>query len=404
MITFQSVPHTSATPATASHTAPVLDLGRLCARLYTRRQKLTYKNSMGWALNRIPPLFVDFFSSLTMPLVSLSSDPSTPAWWVAEWTLLSSESYSPYRQVGCPTFEPCSFQFNPKTHFQCTPRAREMFSAAGRTTANSPPHKRKRTLKIADVSCLVASKQRAAFRSPEKPTKPPSRPQSPLSKNPTLKQEPVANPDMFSQELIEEDNNIQSSMPQYFDHVFGDGGNSQSISQSYVHVGVKDSPSHAPLAIQESQGFTVVSTSLPADNIIIKSESTTAGNECSPVLFSSPTTPPKLPTNYSSCKLAQNSQTLLPSATLTHSTPSATTTIEKPIPPLVPPKAPSSKKEDSTNDKVVKKPSRKRKLSGNRTKYTCPPSCVSLEECVRLKTDSKVSILAIVLQGIYSNH
>lgn len=279
-----------------------------------------------------------------------------------------------------------------------------MFSAVPTVRdGNSPPKKRARTLDIADVSCLVATKQRAAFPSPERP---PTKTKPPPSK--TLLT------DVFSQELIEEDSIIQSSLPQYLNHVFGDsiiGGSSESKAPPTAYSSLNCSTSASTcmnmrddhnLTIQESQGFTVaevssLNTTGSAANNLIKNESI-AGMELSPLLFNSP---PSLPNDSSS----HDSKSLLKPAAHEKSTPASTLSpsCEKPAHTPLPAIPSISLVTKSNANKLTK---RKRKLSGSRTstaktKYTCPPSCVSLDGCVHMKTESIVSILAIVLQGIH---
>ena len=289
-----------------------------------------------------------------------------------------------------------------------------MFSAVPTVRdGNSPPKKRARTLDIADVSCLVATKQRAAFPSPERP---PTKTKPPPSK--TLLT------DVFSQELIEEDSIIQSSLPQYLNHVFGDsiiGGSSESKAPPTAYsslncstsastcMNMRDIPNHAPLTIQESQGFTVadvssLNTTGSAANNLIKNESI-AGMELSPLLFNSPPSLPTSSNHSSSYILAHDSKSLLKPAAHEKSTPASTLSpsCEKPAHTPLPATPSISLVTKSNANKLTK---RKRKLSGSRTstaktKYTCPPSCVNLDGCVHMKTESIVSILAIVLQGIH---
>ena len=116
---------------------------------------------------------------------------------------------------------------------------------------SSPPRKRARTLEIAHVSCLVASQQRSAFRSPEKPVSTASSRSTDTPLDTTVVEEtPHSLDDLFSQELIEEDAVIQSSLPRYLSHVYGSSTTSSTISYG------------APLTADKSCGLAGTSTTL----------------------------------------------------------------------------------------------------------------------------------------------
>ena len=289
------------------------------------------------------------------------------------------------------------------------------------TSEKSPPHKRRRKLDIADVSCLVATKQKPVFLSPEKPTK---QTQSPHFKSPISKKAlDKVQVDNFSQELIEEDITIQSSLPHYLDHVFGCIGSSQSlITNSRIPPtpncypttdtpATEDGCCESLPVIQESQGFTVThaSNELPTtisrdgDELCsVEKNETRANVELSPLLF--PSSPPELHLNHSSCDTLTRSETLSRSSLsnkMTHTlkcTSISTPHDKKHMLYTVPQSSVAMSQE--TSGKCAKS-TRRRSLSSSKSKlkYTCPPLCVSLMECARMKPESIVSILAIVLQG-----
>lgn len=291
----------------------------------------------------------------------------------------------------------------------------------------SPPCKKRRTLDIADVSCLVATGQKAAFLSPKKTIHSKSSDIQPSRNPPDINQ----GVDVLSQELLEEDTMIQSSLPQYLDHIFGG-----CIGCSKIHV--TDYKEEKPTSfrnsfpvndgsvdcgspvIEESQGFTVRGLSEGTVNLTgAESESTAhvtnnaspTNMELSPLLFHSPISPPKSPSNAdSACAQTSSNTVSLPRPiqvknlkTISH--------IDKPtaLPTSLPPAAVSKTSHVSiSNSKDKSTTSRKRKLSSSKTprkkskyKYMCPPSCVSLMDCTCIKSESIVSILAIILQGIY---
>ena len=293
------------------------------------------------------------------------------------------------------------------------------------TREKSPPRKRRRKLDIADVSCLVSTRQKPVFLSPEKPTQQTLSPHSkpPISKKAIGKAQATVEVDVFSQELAEEDTIIQSSLPQYLDHVFVDGiGSSQSVPTD-IQIpptlnccsatdtpAVEDGCSGSPPVIQESQGFTVtnVSNEMPSnvsrasggsDNV--KKNEGLANVESSPLLFQSPSSPPKVHSNNLSCGAHTNSLTPTfpsPADKMTH-TSICTPHNEKHTLYNVPQS--STSMSPATGSRCSGKSTRKRRLSSPKPKlkYSCPPSCVSLMECSHMKPDSIVSILALVLQG-----
>ena len=147
-----------------------------------------------------------------------------------------------------------------------------------RRMESSPPRKRARTLKIAHVSCLVASQQRTAFRSPEKPVSTASSRSTDTPLDTTVVEEtPHSLEDLFSQELIEEDTVIQSSLPRYLSHVYGSSTNqpcsyiasltaakSCGVAGTTATLAGTTANRTAELcspAIAESQGFTVTGDS-----------------------------------------------------------------------------------------------------------------------------------------------
>ena len=184
----------------------------------------------------------------------------------------------------------------------------------------SPPRKRRKNLDITDVSFLIKTTQKAAFLSPEKPSTRVLPVHSVHDHKPPAEQ-PMVKVDVLSQELIEEEDTcIQSSLPHYLDHLFGDciGGSSQSDhnSRSPAPVSVRctdEDKNDSPPTIQESQGFTVTNISLElqssslvekavcpcnAESGIDAGEMTVvspANVESSPILFQSPIlSPPHL--------------------------------------------------------------------------------------------------------------
>ena len=278
--------------------------------------------------------------------------------------------------------------------------------------STSPPCKRARTLDIADVACLVATQQTAAYPSPEKPSPSPVSLCGDVSAPPTTVEESPTSQDLFSQELLEEDSVIQCSLPQYLSHVYGGsiiGSSLPSSSLSAVSgccsaltTAGRDDSSIPP--IEESQGFTVTGSSdqlkisvrdsnLNGPSSAIPESSANA--ESSPLLFDSPASlPESSPTHQTAC------------TTSPHTLHLSTTTDTPPLSHTVATKPPSLPPEEAKGTPgiglVRQRPSRKRKASATKAhveKYTCPPSCVSLAECAARKPESLVSILAIVLQG-----
>lgn len=292
-----------------------------------------------------------------------------------------------------------------------------MFSttSAGAAEEISPPRKRRKKLDIADVSCLVATRQKAAFHSPEKPAKEKQSAcsESALSKKP---QPTAVEVDFLSQEVMEEDAIIQSSLPQYLDHVFGSCiGNSQpSDRDSQTHIATckpDGGQCDSPTVIDESQGFIVRGLSDELPNVVtpgsIESESfaqavkneSPANTELSPLLFQSPTSP------HDSISGVHTYSQALTLNHIQHTCTPSTPCNQKSAALLLPevsvavPQAP-----DVSASKCGRKSNRKRKLSSTKTavkktNYTCPPSCVSLMDCSQMKTESIVSILALILQG-----
>ena len=268
-----------------------------------------------------------------------------------------------------------------------------MFSTEGDGELTSPPRKRTRTLDIADVACLVRTRQSAVLASPEEPST-----SSSFHRATTTVEE---TPDEFSQELIEEDTVIQSSLPHYLSHIYGSFAiGSCSGANGTVSTTAGSSYLHSPF-VAESQGFIVAAISnqlkIPiSDNKHTPSEAKPeSSTQYSPLLFDSPTTsltkssPTQtsgLPTFYPS----PTSDGQQPPVSLPQNNTAETNSNCLP-----------SKSAVVENNK--KGPSRKRKLSATKTEklqYTCPPSCVSLADCTAKKPESLVSILVLVLQGV----
>ena len=289
------------------------------------------------------------------------------------------------------------------------------------TREKSPPRKRRRKLDIADVSCLVSTRQKPVFLSPEKPIQQTLSPHSkpPISEKAIGKAQATVEVDAFSQELAVEDTIIQSSLPQYLDHVFGDRtGSSQSVTTD-IQIpptlnccsttdtpAVEDGCSGSP---PESQGFSVTNVMPPnvsrasggSDNV--EKNEGLANVESSPLLFQSPSSPPKVHSNSLSCGAHTNSQTPTfpsPADKMTHThTSTCTSHSEKHTLHNIPQS--STSMSPATGSRCSGKSTRKRRLSSPKPKlkYSCPPSCVSLMECSHMKPESIVSILALVLQG-----
>ena len=275
----------------------------------------------------------------------------------------------------------------------------------------------------------MSIRQKHVFLSPEEPTQQTLSPHSKptISKKAIGKAQATVEVYAFSQELAVEDTIIQSSLPQYLDHVFGDRiGSSQSVTTD-IQIpptlnccsttdtpAVEDCCSGSPPVIQESQGFTVtnVSNEMPpnvsrasggSDNV--EKNEGLANVELSPLLFQSPSSPPKVHSNNISCGAHTNSQTPtfpFPADKMTH-TSISTHHNEKHTLHNVPQS--STSMSPATGSRCSGKSTRKRRLSSPKPtlKYTCPPSCVSLMECSHMKPESIVSILALVLQGTMCN-
>lgn len=269
---------------------------------------------------------------------------------------------------------------------------------------NSPPFKKRRTLDISDVSCLVATRQKAAFPSPEKSIH--SKSSDPQS---SRKLQEI---DVLSQELIEEDTMVQSSLPQYFNHIYGGYIGCSKLTDyqempTFLYPANDGSVSCDSPVIEESQGFTVRGLSEGAVNFTgAESESTVPNNTSpanSPLLFQSPISPPKSPSSVDNTRVESNSETAplpCPSQVKTYH-------IEKPMaPPMSVTSAAVSLTSNVSISNKKEKSTRKRKLSSStvprrksKFKYVCPPSCVTLMDCTSMKSESTVSILAIILQG-----
>ena len=186
----------------------------------------------------------------------------------------------------------------------------------------SPPRKRRKNLDITDVSFLIETTQKAAFLSPEKPATRVLPVHSAHNHKPPAEQ-PMVKVDVLSQELIEEEDTcIQSSLPHYLDHLFGDciGGSSQSDhnSRSPAPVSVRctdEDKNDSPPTIQESQGFTVTNISLELQSSSLEEKAVCPSNdesgidagemtvvspanvESSPILFQSPILSPPHPSS-----------------------------------------------------------------------------------------------------------
>ena len=291
-----------------------------------------------------------------------------------------------------------------------------MFSSSTARGASSPPRKRSRKLDIAEVSCLVASRQKASFASPERPAvRRPSHPSNlPVSETPAREEQlhTTVRVDTLSQEMVEEDGIIQSSLPQYLDHMFGGvvGGRpskdpeirvdrvwaSRDYSTTPAGVNRSSCSNNSPPVIQESQGFTVINATNERVMCVTPDTAGSTGacvnavnEELSPLLFHSPTLSPPTLLGTSGCV---NPQTCV---TRTH-TPS-TKTVEKRCNDEKTTPLPVAESERTGNRSKVRKSVAK--MSGKKPKYTCPPSCVSLAELSTMKPETLVSILAIVLQG-----
>ena len=274
---------------------------------------------------------------------------------------------------------------------------------------------REKEIDIADVWCLVAKQQRAAFLSPEKrePIDDSSAVEdlsavaqgSTSAQLSTVEETPLS-AEAFSQKLIEEDAVIQSSLPQYLSHVYG---RSAGGAWQTDPAGTTDDESCLP-SIADSEGFTVTDTlyqSKFSDTNTISSGSvlfdSSTSPEASPVLFDSPNSPldqSTTPTTQARvspqpmCASTANSLTVK-AACFSHSVervPNSVSGTKLTVPA----------KGVSDVDLVKKRVSRSGRCSGQQEKlqYKCPPSCVSLAQCSAMTPESLVSVLAIVLQGI----
>jgi hypothetical protein len=279
-----------------------------------------------------------------------------------------------------------------------------MFSTDEDTGRISPPQKRARTLDIADVACLVTTRQRAAFPSPEKPSGSSvfglsSETAAPLSTTTVEETQ-----DEFSQELIEEDTVIQSSLPQYLSHVYGGGRHSDpgAANTNCCSVSTASCSSKlSPPAIVESQGFTVTEISDQPKTSVTNNESDTP---CA--------AKPESSSNTQSSPLLFDSPTSLPISSPTRARPKISTAADRQQSPVSHPQTVAAKpcthsttksemEENVANsgDSVKKRSSRKRKFSkAEELNYTCPPSCVNLAECAAMKPESLVHLFALVLQ------
>ena len=296
------------------------------------------------------------------------------------------------------------------------------------TREKYPPCKRRRKLDIADVSCLVSTRQKPVFLSPEELIQQTLSPHSkpPISEKAIGKAQATVEVDVFSQELAVEDTIIQSSLPQYLDRVFGDCiGSSQSVTTdiqipptlNYCSTtdtpAVEDGCSGLLSVIQESQGFSVTNVMLPnvsrasgGSDSVEKNEGF-ANVESSPLLFQSPSSPPKVHSNNLSWGAHTYSQTptfLSPADKMTH-TRSSTCTSHNEKHTLHTVLQSSTSMPPAAGSRCSGKSTRKRRLSSPKPKlkYSCPPSCVRLMECSHMKPESIVSILALVLQGTMCN-
>lgn len=332
----------------------------------------------------------------------------------------------------------------------------------------SPPRKRTRPLDISDLTQLVPSEhQIAAFSSP--PARQPS--SKILNKQPTteansrdreeevtiVQESQLIPEDRYSQDLIEEEDSvIESSLPQYLNHVYGSSTTTVATSRSNSRTLKRDCGSTSPntgledatrnCIIAESQGFSVAPTKTLCSSIHSHTQTNISSTISSnPLPINQPThyktfaetgvqqttistanteiyqttndLCTKEPTvNADSSPLlfdSPNSQISMSNTSDHHNieTPSHSPSLNNtslPSEPVVKSSVPA--KQTSCNDKFVKRRGRKRKLSATKSprdkaEYKAPPSCVSLAECVAMNSESLVSLLALVLQGIvsYSN-
>lgn len=288
----------------------------------------------------------------------------------------------------------------------------------------SPPCKKRRTLDISDVSCLVATGQRAAFLSPKKTILSKSSDPQPSRKPPSINQ----GVDVLSQELIEEDTMIQSSLPQYFNHIFGGCVGYSKLSHYKEEkptslcnaLRASDGSVNSDSAvIEESQGFTVRGLLEGAVNLNTGAESESSAHitnnasptnlELSPLLFHSPISPPKSPSNADNTCTQTNSETVPFPRPLQVENLKSISHIDNPTAlPMSLSSAAVSQTSHVTISSNKDKSTRKRRWSSSKTprkkskcQYKCPPSCITLMDCTSMKAESTVSILAIVLQGMY---
>lgn len=285
----------------------------------------------------------------------------------------------------------------------------------------SPPSKKRRTLDISDVSCLVATGQKAAFLSPKKTILSKSSNPQPSRKPPDINH----GVDVLSQELIEEDTMIQSSLPQYFNHIFGGCVGCSKLTHykeekptsicNAFRANDGSVNSDSPV-IEESQGFIVrgllegaVNHSTGAESestAHVTNNASPANLELSPLLFHSPISPPKFPSNADNTCAQTNSETVpLPCTSQVQNL--SISHIDNPtVLPMSLPSAAVSHTSHVTISSNKDKSTRKRRLSSSKMprkkskcQYMCPPSCVTLMDCTCMKAESTVSILAIILQG-----
>ena len=278
------------------------------------------------------------------------------------------------------------------------------------------------TLDIAEMACLVTTRQRAAFPSPEKQSSSSLFPGTSTTSSETAAPPPTTTveetqeeEDEFSQELIEEDTVIQSSLPQYLSHVYGcgprhtfPGDNVAGALSSCGSVSANSSSLQSPV-IAESQGFNVteISSQIKISDSNDKRDSPTSAAK------------PESSTNTQSSPLLFDSPTALSKSSPTHTNPTKTlsisTTATDQQPPVSCPQKVALKtstlcrqsvmedKQCTSGEWVGKKRSRKRKHSAtaktDKSKYTCPPLCVSLADCTAMKPESLVNLFALVLQG-----
>ncbi len=200
----------------------------------------------------------------------------------------------------------------------------------------------------------------------------------------------VSSHEIATEEEIEEDTQIQSSIPFYFEHIFG-----TYLSQTKNPTSIPTC-SYETVSVLNSQGFLSREFETGARNSDSISPTSSPPSTCdppdTPILFPSPENTKEYNSistdNLGATPLNANPSSINVSIWVEKLTTAPQKSTKECIPPGL-----FSKEKTSRNK-------RKRSMSKSSDEiYNCPPSCTALGECVTL--NKTVNLLAIVIQGEY---